>query len=202
MEVKMVVKEEILGLGGSAKVSRGRTYISCRLGPGGLITPAVEVKTSTDKWFLVEAVEEGGGATNTGFAQVVCGTEGQMLRPYYVPKGYSNSTHALFSAKRLVVITATKKRDNVSITAYRFDYGDGRVFLVEEKVWESEDLPYHEKGGISEVIPRSLIHFQLAVEAALGKAHCYHCRDLHYAASRSRGESGPARKSEPRARSW
>ncbi len=40
--------------------------------------------------------ENGGGMTNTGSATIVCGADGQKLKPLFIPRGYSNGDHAIF----------------------------------------------------------------------------------------------------------
>lgn len=124
---------------------------------------------------LIEATEHGGGMTNTGSATVVCGSSGKKLRPYYVPKGHSNSTHAYFSVPgSIITVTGYRKDDNVTIMEHKIEikgaYGEFAEIKTSD-VWSGE----------VGVLPNLYSRYQDAAEAAHGKANCYHCRHVHYA---------------------
>ena len=43
--------------------------------------------------------ENGGGSVKIGACQLVCGANGEKVKPLFVPTGYSNEDHAIFVAK-------------------------------------------------------------------------------------------------------
>lgn len=123
---------------------------------------------------LIDVTEYGGGATNTGDSVVVCGTQGEPLRPYYVPRSghLSCETHAHFAVREEVVtIAGAKPGTRVEIQKHRI-VRNGNIARIKSEKIGSGDL---------EDIPEILGHFQDAAEATVEKANCYHCRCVHYA---------------------
>ena len=114
--------------------------------------------------------EQGGGATNTGEAQVIAGPCGEKLKPVFIKKkGHrANGQHALFIVQPgYHVVTVwywNKQSPPYSITAYQVQQiieFDKELLAIAKKV-ESEML-------------------QEAINTAKQKARCYHCRSPHYA---------------------
>ena len=119
--------------------------------------------------------EEGGGMSNTGYATIVCGAQGEKVKPLFVPRGYSNAEHALFVAKvGMLFVDASHNRRGESATAYQIDAigtADNPDELITSVLYEYEDGD----GTFPEWL-------QEAKSAALKKSDCYHCRDAHYIA--------------------
>ncbi len=120
--------------------------------------------------------EGGGGATNTGVATIVADAEGLPVKPLYIPRGYSNETHAIFVVKPgMLIFRAEHSRRGESVKVHRIldiapdGDGEGANQVLTELVGEYEN-------GDSN-LP---VQFNAAVTAALEKAHCYHCREPHY----------------------
>jgi len=92
-------------------------------------------------------VEEGGGMTNTGGCQIVAGKHGERVEPLFVPSGHSNATHALFVARKgMIIIEASRDRNGEIATAWRITRilkagkaKDGDDHLVAEKIAEYEE---------------------------------------------------------------
>lgn len=125
-----------------------------------------------DATFCIDLSENGGGMTNTGSGTIVCGLSGKALRPYYTPKGYSNSDHAYFSVPSAVVtITGYRKDENIKIIEHRIVLKDNSARIDSRKLWSGE----------VEALPNLFSRFQAAAEAAAKKGNCYHCRCVHYA---------------------
>ena len=127
-------------------------------------------RTKTGKPY---ATENGGGASNTGRAQIVCGANGERITPLFVPKGYSNGDHAEFLVlKGMCIIRAGRSRNGEHAEVFRIKgIRKGTDTADLELVGEMEN----NDGNIP-------AEFSEAVAAALGKAHCYHCREPHYIA--------------------
>ncbi len=157
----------------NAKLVRGATIVelpTSKEKPEWFEVPA-EV-AAAEPTLLIDCEEHGGGMTNTGSGNVVCGLSGKALRPYYVPKGYSNSTHAHFSVPNAVVtITGYRSDDNVTIKDHRIVREDNLVRIQTTELW----------GGELEALPETFSRFQAAAEASYQKGNCYHCRCVHYA---------------------
>jgi hypothetical protein len=125
--------------------------------------------------------ECGGGSTNTGYAQVICGPHGEALQPVYIKTGgeRSNGNHALFIVDvGYHIVEATQHRGDYTVNVYRivsFKETPGtNGFLVEtEKIREFSrgEWDYQEPGGDP---------FEVAVVAACKKAEDYHCRTPYY----------------------
>lgn len=133
--------------------------------------------------------ERGGGFSNTGEATVICGRDGSPKKAIYIRrKGHlANDQHALVSIRRGdFIITARHWRKDFEIQVCQvvdlekeidtYEYeGELRSYvkwyaIVEEK--------YHfDNGEWDSKVPRSLM---AAIEAAMEKATCYHCREPHY----------------------
>lgn len=120
--------------------------------------------------------ESGGGMTNTGDSQVVCGSEGQRLVPIYVRKSGSLACaeHALFPHyPNMVVVRASHHRGDFTVQVGRVTACDEAMAIVEaiatfsEGQWDTQD-------------GKCPAQFVEAVLAAKIKAACWHCREMHY----------------------
>ena len=134
---------------------------------------------------LPVAWEQGGGATNTGNAIVICGPDGSPLKPIYVAKhgSLSNGKHALFVvAVGCIVIEVSRHRDEYTRNVYKIvaiEEEDKAVlfpiaFYTEATGWVDVDKP------TMDALQQGPIHN--AICAANSKSECYHCRLPHYAA--------------------
>lgn len=129
------------------------------------------MKVARSKTGLPTITENGGGMTNTGYATIVCGPQGQALKPLFIPRGYSNSDHAIFVVKpglthlihssigkwgescQVKIVTEINDQDEIKTeTVAEYENGDGNIPSI----------------------------FQAAANAALTKAKCYHCREAHF----------------------
>jgi len=130
-------------------------------------------RASRSKTGLPVIRECGGGSTNTGFAEVVAGVNGEALKPLFIPRGYSNAEHALFVARsgmHLVQAEHGKWGESVTVRRVRgIGNEEDTDILITELVAEYENGD----GNIPD-------YLQAAADAALEKARCYHCREPHY----------------------
>jgi hypothetical protein len=119
--------------------------------------------------------EEGGGATNTGNAIIVAGPQGEPLRPIYI-RGWGPlacGQHALFVIREgYHVISVSRWRDDYKIEVFRITAID-----VENKKATVELLCEFSQGEWDKEPPDSL---SAAINAAIKKSKCYHCRSPHY----------------------
>ncbi len=156
--------------------------VNAKLVRGGVIVELLASKDSSFKFeipdevatatLFIDCSEHGGGMTNTGSGTVVCGLSGKALRPYYVPKGYSNAEHAFFSVPNAVVTIKGRRRDNnITIKEGRIAREGNLAWIEEKELWSGE----------LETLPDIFVRFQAAAEAAYQKGNCYHCRCVHYA---------------------
>lgn len=124
---------------------------------------------------MINCDENGGAATNTGQATVVCSLSGGKLRPYFVPSSgeLSNGTQAFFSVPEAVVtVIAHRKQSDIEILMHLIEISDNFISLETEQVW----------AGYYNNLPKMYSMYEAAVKAAKEKAECYHCRCVHYAA--------------------
>jgi hypothetical protein len=119
--------------------------------------------------------ENGGGMSNTGDATIICGANGEALKPLFIPRGYSNGDHALFVAKPgMMVVFAGHDRSGESVSVNRIitiGTENEPDEIVLEKLYEYENGD----GNIPEA-------FEAAAQAALEKSKAYHCRSPFYVA--------------------
>ena len=109
--------------------------------------------------------------TNTGSATIVCGADGQKLKPLFIPRGYSNGDHAIFVIEpgKTHLVHASRDRGGERAIVEKVIGIDGDDNLEVYAVGEYENGD----GNIPS-------NFQGAVDAALEKTKCYHCREPHY----------------------
>jgi len=155
----------------NARLVKGATIIEARVDGDGYVLPSnVDFAPAS---LRIDVEEQGGGATNTGSATVICGRGGSPLKPYRVPRRQiCDGPHAYFSVGECVVIRAAHHRDDVVTIATMFvrEVKHNRFAIVTEEIW---------KGDPSD-LPETYARFEAAVKAAVKKSHCYHCRCAHF----------------------
>lgn len=141
--------------------------------------------------------EEGGGATNTGHAQIICDSYWDKIKPIYIRrKGHlSNGCHALFVVKEgYHIIVAKHHHRDFEIKALKvksIKTPDEEFFMTVKT-----NIPFELIGYVAECEilhtfsngewdskPSSMYQmygFRHAIEAVMEKATCYHCRHCHY----------------------
>ena len=129
------------------------------------------MKVKRSKSGLPTFSESGGGMTNTGYATVVSDANGEALKPLFIPRGYSNGDHAIFviipGVTHLIHSSRGKWGENCQVEKIIEVKDDDS--LITETIAEYEN-------GDGNIPP----HFQKAVNAALKKSNCYHCREPHF----------------------
>jgi len=165
--------------------------ISARPIKGGLIIelPLAEKQTGGDHeiydvpmdivpinaLFLINCEEKGGGEKDdTGSGIIVCGLSGKALHPYLIRKrGHlACREHAFFTVPSAVITITSYQRDGVSTIQEHRIVGEGKTAYIQTKnIWIGEKRK----------LPQKLNRFSAAVDAALEKSDCYHCRHVHYA---------------------
>jgi len=122
--------------------------------------------------------EAGGGATNTGKAQVICAADGSPKKAIYVRRyGHlANREHALIPVRRGdVVVKAHHHRRDFRVSIWRL--GD---------LCRDEEQPYFPAtlisywNGYEWTDQEAAKPYWLAMQAASEKATCYHCREPHF----------------------
>jgi len=117
--------------------------------------------------------EQGGGASNTGWARVIAAAGGTPKRPIYIRcrGSLSNGQHALFVVREGdVIIEADHHRRDFRVEVTR-------IVKVGEEEAILEPIAVFDEGEWGQDLPEEL---SAAVEAAKEKATCYHCREPHF----------------------
>ena len=128
----------------------------------------------TDATLLIEAAESGGKKTDSDSATVVCGTDGDALRPYSKPdtKHSIHLAQAYFAVPSAVVtITGYGTDACVIIKKHQIVRDDNVARIQTDRVW----------GGEMEKLSPIFSHFQPAAAAALAKSKCRYCCHVHFA---------------------
>jgi hypothetical protein len=129
------------------------------------------MKVGRSKSGLPTVTESGGGMTNTGFATIVCGKNGERLKPLFVPRGYSNGDHAIF---------VVKPAETHLIRASRGKWGEGVSVEKVIKIDEDDSLITEVIGEYENGDGNIPLCFKVASAVALKKTRAYHCRSPHY----------------------
>ncbi len=120
--------------------------------------------------------EKVGGMSNTGYATIIAGVKGEKLTPAYVNRrGHlACGKHALFIIKEgYHIILSDHHRRDFEIEVYRITSIDKK-----EQLANLEMVCEYSQGEWDVKPPKFLYN---AIDAAVDKASCYHCRETHYA---------------------
>ena len=121
--------------------------------------------------------EAGGGYTNTGEATIIAGKDGQPKKAVYVRRrGFlANGYHALIILEvGDYIVEANHHRGDFEIAIHKvrcFEVKEEEAYAVVEQVNRFEQNEWDTE------LPVSL---EAAVQAAMEKATCYHCREPHF----------------------
>ena len=136
-----------------------------------------KLKIERTKSGLPAMWECGGGYSNTGDATIVAGKDGKAKKPVYVKRGghLACQNHALIPiVVGDYIVEASHHRVDFKMDIYKitgFENGENETFAFVEQV-------SHFSRGEWDVEPPE--HLNAAIEAAMQKATCYHCREPHY----------------------
>lgn len=117
--------------------------------------------------------ESGGGYTNTGVATIIANIDGQPKKAVYVRKrGHlANGEHALIPvAVGDYVVKANHHRGDFEIEVYK-------IVEVQKEKALIKQVNNFSTGEWDAELPAYL---ETAVDTAIEKATCYHCREPHY----------------------
>ena len=123
--------------------------------------------------------ESGGGYRNTGDAVIVADKDGQPKRATYIRRrgSLANAPHALIILEAGdFIIEAHHHREDFTVEIFKaldFEEKDGEMYAVVETVNRFD------RGEWDADFPEFL---ETAVQAAVDKATCYHCREPHFVA--------------------
>ena len=131
------------------------------------------VKIERTKKGLPAMWESGGGYTNTGDAVIIANGDGTAKRPVYIRHRGSLAceNHALFVVKPgdLVVEASHHRRD--------FEV---RVWCIDQILEEEARLNLLHEFSKGEWDKEPPAYLEQAIQAAMKKATCYHCREPHF----------------------
>jgi len=136
-----------------------------------------KIKIEKTKSGLPAIWECGGGYSNTGEATIIASPSGDAKRAIYVRgRGkLANGNHALIVLEiGDHIVEASHHRVDFKMDIYKilqFEANDENTYAVTELVYQFS------RGEWDKEPPAYLTP---AVEAAMGKATCYHCRSAHY----------------------
>jgi len=136
--------------------------------------------------------EEGGGMTNTGFAQIVANSDGSPKHPVYIRRrgALANAEHALFIVQPGdLIIQAEHHRGDFEIFVLRYDGVEQGEFGEYAKTttlahysmgeWDNEEIE-EAMEALSNNKDHVFYDIAMAIITANEKATCYHCREPHF----------------------
>ena len=126
--------------------------------------------------------ECGGGYSNTGESQIIAGKNGEAKQPIYIRRRgeLACCEHALIPVDvGDFIITTNHHREDFIVQTWRIlDIKDDTAQA--ELVWEYSEGQFGEPAFyIGKLLLRNL---KAAMDAAVEKATCYHCRAPHFIA--------------------
>jgi hypothetical protein len=135
---------------------------------------------SKEKEFVIERSKSGipcmwecgGGYSNTGKVQIIAGKNGEAKKPIYIRRrgALACREHALIPVNvGDYIISADQHRGDFRIFVYRITEILKEAVLA-EKISEFSNGEWDDRP----------LFLEDAVEAAMAKATCYHCREPHY----------------------
>jgi len=188
MIVEYIIKKEVKDLPKST-VFKGHTVIEvpCAIteldADTQVIKPYEWVKPHEEGYFRLSSWEFGGSDKVAGQAEVVCGPQGEKLKPVRINRkaAETNKQHALFVGKWLVVIKAQQQRNvfELTISEYTMNPADGVTTvknLFSDKLGEIDNIDEFLNTNVSP----SLSMFKPAVKAVMEKAKHYNCKEPVY----------------------
>ena len=121
--------------------------------------------------------EAGGGHTNTGYATIISGIDGQPKKAVYI------RTRGSLACEHHALVILEVGDHIVEADHHRRDF-EIKIFRVtgfedkqEKKFAIAEQINCFSMGEWDADLPASL---EAAVQAAIEKATCYHCREPHF----------------------
>ena len=136
-----------------------------------------KMRTERTKKGLPAYWESGGGYKNTGDAMIIAGKDGQPKKAVYVRRRgrLANAPHALIILEvGDHIVEAHHHRGDFYIEVLEikgFENSENETFAFVERVNRFD------MGEWDAALPAFL---EAAVQAAVDKATCYHCREPHY----------------------
>lgn len=175
--------ESLKEIGFSSKMVRGAVIVDLR----HVGTDRTHYKVPdllTDYQLFVEVSENGSGATNTGYATIVCGLKGQPLKPYRLDHkcGGDHAQFALYDS--FVTVYGSRRRDDYEIVIKQYQFEPENKLTIENKKVIVERFARLKEEqlwkGVLEELPVLFGQFEDAANAALIKTNCYHCKEAHF----------------------
>jgi len=187
-DVELVVKRELSGsekqslekgYGCTVYILRGHTVIK---GEASQLKALPQETLGKNAYFRREITAESGGAmTSSGSATIYSDLAGQPLEKFrLITSGVDKHSYGYAKIpldRKVIRIEAAGDRRTCNVVVLRETVNAASFTIDSEKIWEAENL---EAGSVAELIPRSFERFAEAVEAAIGKANCYHCHCTHF----------------------
>jgi len=162
--VNLLEKEEMI----QAKLIKTGVLVPLSANKEGIYTIPLSIRDKKPYIFL-SLEESGGNNGGIGFGQIVCGNEGERLRPFYV----KNSVGRFNVTDKAAVVCAHSGNGGVTsltIETHRIQRNNSNVVIKKNQVWR----------GKNSKLPKYLSQFERAAEAAVRKSKCSGCKHLHF----------------------
>ena len=127
------------------------------------------MKVTRSRTMLPILSETGGKSDGKSFARVVCGANGEALKPVFTHNSpCANGDHALFVVRRgMHIVVSDGQQVKIQAIVEIGSPGDRDALLLQEIVAPGDEVPEE---------------FYDAAEAAMLKANCADCKSPHYIA--------------------
>ena len=160
------------------------------------INETTSMKLETTKRGFPALWESGGGMSNTGRSQIICGRNGEARRPIYQPRGghLACGNHALITVHEgFYIVKASQHRGTYSLVIYKIL--KLKVQDLDGEGWEAKaDILLINRFSEGEWDILLEEKFEAAVSAARRKSCSYHCRSAYYVDLSDKPERSKANK--------
>jgi len=162
--VALLEKEEMI----QAKLTRTGVLVPLSANKEGIYRIPLPIRDKRPYIFL-HLEESGGNTGGAGFGQIVCGSEGERLKPFYVKDNIGQFN----VANKAVVVCASSGYGGIhslTIETFKIQRNNSNVVIKKNQLWR----------GKNSKLPESLSMFESAAKAAVRKSRCPECRHLHF----------------------
>lgn len=142
----------------------------------------IEIPSCMDKFITLLNSEEQGGYFNTyGASVIICGISGKKIKPFYIPaKKEIGRPHAFFSLPKSLIRIEADSNKQTKIIKYEAVFSNDALIQKTYIELKCTVLWSGSAGAEAKMLPSVYEKYSFAVRAALKKAACPECKEVHF----------------------
>lgn len=141
------------------------------------INADIDIDVEEEFYWRLIGEESGGSGNSNGVASIICGENGEPLKPFFIGK-IANGIHARFLSTSMFDVYVRKEHESkysIEVNRYKIDKISGKTDTT--LIWKLENI---DRDYILNNIPQTVIYLQHAIQSAMMKVDCFHCKSTHY----------------------